>query len=176
MAESKKQFRVISYLLNKMKYFHSFKGIIVIFVITFLLSSCGNRTVFEEYKKFDNLSWQRFDYLNFKVPIENTDAEYDILVAFRHLPEIPYREIRINFTFYLPSGEMRTSDHIFELVDKDGNKLSECLGDFCDISFPVRKNFVFSEPGIVKFQIENKYTKIEMPGIMEVGLILKRSK
>ncbi len=83
--------------------------------------------------------------------------------------------MKINLTFYLPSDEMRTANYVFELVDEEGNKLSKCLGDFCDISFPVRKNFVFTEPGIVKFQIENKHTKTEMPGIMEVGLIVKRS-
>jgi gliding motility-associated lipoprotein GldH len=140
-----------------------------------LLYSCVNRTVFEEYKEFDNLSWGRFDFVEFEVPIEDTDAEYDIFFAIRHLPEIPYKQMKINLTFHLPSDEMRTADHVFELVDEDGNKLSKCLGDLCDISFPVRKNFVFTEPGTVKFRIENKYTKTEMPGILEVGLIIKRS-
>ena len=159
-----------------MKYLHNIKGVFVILIVTFILSSCGNKTVFEEYKEFDNLSWGRFDFLDFEVPIENVDTEYDIFVAVRHLPEIPYKELKINLTIYLPSDEMRTVDHVFELVDKEGNKLSKCLGDFCDISFPVRKNFVFSEPGIVKFRIENKFTKTQMPGILEVGLILKESK
>ncbi len=139
------------------------------------MNSCGTKTVFEEYKKFDNFSWGRFDILEFEIPIEDTKAEYDIFFTVRHLPEIPYKEMKINLTFYLPSDEMRTADYVFELVDEEGNKLSKCLGDFCDISFPVRKNFVFTEPGTVKFQIENKHTKTEMPGIMEVGLIVKRS-
>jgi len=159
--------------MNNRQYFIGY--LMIIFIISFLLTSCGNKTIFEEYRKFDNLSWQRFNYLNFEVPIENIDAEYDILIAIRHLPEIPYKEMKINITFYLPAGEMRTADHVFELVDKEGNSLSECLGDFCDVSFPVRKNFVFSEPGLVKFKIENKYTKTEMPGIMEVGLIIRKA-
>jgi len=150
-------------------------SIFLLLVSSFLLSSCGTKTVFEEYKKFDNLSWGRFKYLNFEVPIENIDSEYDILVSIRHLPEIPYKEMEINLTFYLPSDEMRTADHVFELVDEEGNKLSKCLGDFCDIDFPVRKSFVFNDTGIVKFEIENKYTKTEMPGILEVGLIVRES-
>ena len=158
-----------------MKYLQYIKGVFIIFIASSLLSSCGNRTVFEEYKKFDNLSWGRFDFLDFEVAIEDVEAEYDILFAIRHLPEIPYQDMKINLTFHSPSGEMRTADHVFELVDKDGNKLSKCLGDFCDISFPVRKNFVFSEEGVIKFRIENKYTKTQMPGILEVGLIVRES-
>ncbi len=76
----------------------------------------------------------------------------------------------------MPSGEMRTADYSFKIKDKEGKILSECLGDYCDIKFLLRGGFRFSEPGIVKFEIENKMTKIETPGIIEVGLIIEKSK
>ena len=143
--------------------------------LIFFISSCSDSKVFEDYHKFDDLSWNRFNNQKFDVPIEDTETEYDIFIAFRHLPGIPYKEIKINFTMHLPDGEFRTANHILELTDKEGNSLSNCLGDFCDISFPVRKGFTFSESGIVRFEIENKYTKVEMPGIVEVGLIIKKA-
>jgi len=154
---------------------HMKKIVYINIFLIILISSCSDSKVFEEYHKFDNLSWNRFDNQKFDVPIEDTESEYDIFITFRHLPEIPYKEIKINLTIHLPDGEFRTADHIFELIDKEGNNLSECLGDFCDISFPVRKGFTFSEPGIVRFEIENKYTKVEMPGIVEVGLIVRKA-
>ena len=145
------------------------------FLLLILFNSCSDTTVFEEYHKFDNISWNRFNNQKFEVSIEDAEAEYDIFVVIRHLPEIPYKEIKINLTMHLPDGEMRTADHLFELEDSEGNRLSECLGDYCDISFPVRKGFTFSEPGVVHFEIENKYTKVEMLGIIEVGLIVTKA-
>lgn len=150
-----------------------FFGILLMFLFVI---SCTNKKIFEQYHKFDNLSWNRFNYLKFEVPIENTAAGYDIFLTVRHLSDYPYPNLDINFTILIPSGEMRTADYSFEIKDKEGKMLSECPGDYCDIKFPLRKGFIFSEPGIVKFEIENKMTKLETPGIIEVGLIIEKSK
>ena len=154
----------------------SIKFFLLLFVLLIVNFGCSNVKVFEEYKKFDNLSWHRFNFLEFEVPIEDTETEFDIYISIRHLPEFPYKQLPVNLTIYSPSGEMRTADHMLELNDNEGNSLSECLGDFCDVSILVRKDFKFSEPGTFKFRIENKWKKVDLPGIMEVGLILEKSK
>jgi len=141
-----------------------------------LFTACeSERSVYEEYRKFDNLSWNRFDLLTFGVNLEEPGTPYDIYLNIRHLPEVPYEEMTVNLTIFTPSGDMRTTDYTLDFFDNEGKRLSECLGDYCDLLVPVRKSFTFYEPGEVKFEIENKYSKIEMPGIIEVGIILKKS-
>ena len=153
------------------------KSILILLSVTLLLltSSCSNQKVFEEHYKFEDFSWNRFDFVKFEVNIEDTEIEYDMYLNFRHLPEYPYPNFNFNFTIYTPSDEMRTSDFEIDLFDKQGERISECLGDYCDLKIPVRKGFRFSEPGIAKFEIENKMTKLETPGVMEVGLIIEKS-
>jgi len=141
----------------------------------FFFYSCTNSTIFKEYHKFEKQSWNRFEFLNFEMAVEESEQEYDIYLSVRHLPEFPYRKMDINFTMFLPSGEMRTADHELIFSDREGKGLSECLGDYCDISFPLRTGFVFTETGTVKFEIENKMTKLDTRGILEVGLIIKES-
>ena len=141
----------------------------------FLLTSCSNQKVFEEYNKFDNFSWNRFDIVKFEVDFENTETDYDIYINIRHLPEYPYTFFNFNFTINTPSGEMRTSDYEIDLFNKKGERLSECLGDYCDLKIPLRNGFRFSEPGTAIFEIENRMTKLETPGVMEVGLIIEKS-
>ncbi|MCD4665750.1 MAG: gliding motility lipoprotein GldH [Bacteroidales bacterium] len=150
-------------------------SLFAVLVSLLIVPSCSNNKVFQQYHKFENLSWNRFNYLTFEVPIEETGGEYDILIAIRHLPEIPYKKINISLTINLPYGEMRTANHTLTMKDKEGKNLGNCLGDLCDITIPVRKGFKFAEPGIVKFDIENKYSKMEMPGIMEIGLIIRKA-
>jgi len=146
------------------------------FVLLFVTLGCNNSKVFEEYKKFDNLSWHRFNYLEFEVPVDDTETAFDIFLSLRHLPEFPHKQLPVNFTIYSPSGEMRTADHVLELNDEAGNSLSKCLGDFCDVSILLREDFNFSEPGIYSFRVENKWTKVDLPGITEVGLLIEKSK
>lgn len=155
-----------------------YKAVQVFFILisVILLSSCSNNTVYESYNKFENLNWKRFNIQKFEFKVENIEIEYDVYLTIRHIPEIPYKEFKINYTFYTPSGDMRSNDIILDLYDNDKNKLSECLGDFCDFTFPIREGLTFSDAGTVKFEIENKYPKVDMPGIMEVGLIVKKAK
>ena len=144
-------------------------------VILFSLVSCGNKKVYEKYIEFDDLVWNRFNILKFEVPVEEADAEYDILITIRHLPGFKPEAIPVNFTVYFPSGEMRTSDINLQLVGQEGKRLSKCLGDLCDITLPLRKGFRFTEPGVARLEIENKWTKLELRGVMEVGLTVIRT-
>jgi len=148
---------------------------LLFFAILIVSFGCNNSKVFEEYKKFDNLNWNRFNNLEFEVRVEDLESEFDVYVSLRHLPEFPHKELPINLTIYSPSGEMRSADHLLELADKEGNNLSKCVGDYCDVSILVRKELSFYEPGVYKFVIENKWKKVDLPGIMEVGLTIKKS-
>jgi len=149
----------------------------LIFIVLVFLTSCtGNQTVFKEYQKFNKLSWSRFHILKFETNLEDTKPTYDIYINIRHLPEIPYKEMVINLTIFTASGDMRTTDYTLKFYDREGKKRSDCMGDYCDLIIPLRKSFRFYETGKVKFEIENKFTKIEMPGITEVGLLMKKSK
>ncbi|MBM3437443.1 MAG: hypothetical protein FJY07_14650 [Bacteroidetes bacterium] len=144
--------------------------------LAFFLLSCSEKNVFEQYQKLDKQSWNRFNILKFEVPVTDSVNEFDVFLAIRHLPEFQVKEFTVNMTLYAPSGEVRTANHVIEFTDKEGNSLSECLGDFCDILIPLREDFVFPEKGTIRFEIENKYPKIELPGILEVGFVVKRTK
>lgn len=146
-------------------------------LLVVIMASCQtNPAIYEEYRKFEDLSWNRFDILQFIAPVDNVQSPVDIFLNIRHLPEVPYEEMTIQFTLFSPSGDMRTSEHTFDFIDRDGKRISDCMGDYCDLLVPIRKAFRFNETGTVKFEIENKFTKVEMPGILEVGLIIKTAK
>ncbi len=152
------------------------KTFIFFFAITVIsFMSCDNRTEFEQYQKFEKQTWHRFNIIKFEVPVVDTRTAFDITLVIRHLPEFKIKELPVNATFYMPSGEIRSAEHIIKFTDKAGESLSECLGDLCDLSFILREGFVFPETGTVRVEIENKWPRLELPGILEVGLILQKS-
>ena len=151
------------------------KGIIAVLVLIIIAGCSGDKVVFEEYKKFENLSWNRFNIATFEVPIEDLQTGYDIYLTIRHIPEFTLESLPINFTYTMPTGDMRSTDKELRFVDNEGNKKSNCLGDLCDIEILLRKNLRFQESGLLTVEIENKFTKLELPGIMEVGLIVRKS-
>jgi gliding motility-associated lipoprotein GldH len=157
-----------------LKQISNFIQILLLAAILLGMGSCKKSNVFEQYRKLEKQSWNRFNILKFEIPINDTQTPVDILLAIRHLPEFQIRELPVNITLYMPSGEMRSAEELLKFTEKDGKSLSECLGDLCDISFILRENFTFSEPGTVRIEIENKWPKVELPGILEVGLVINR--
>lgn len=153
--------------------YSSFKIFYLLFFMCVIIS-CDNQKVFEEYQKFEKQSWHRFNILKFTVPVNDIQKPFKIDLIIRHLPEFRIKELPVNMTLYLPSGEIRTAEHILEFTTDNGESLSKCLGDLCDISFVLREEILFQETGTIRIEIENKWPKLELPGILEVGLILKK--
>jgi len=143
-----------------------------------ITGSCTRGKIFEKYHKFENNTWKRVgDSVVFETPIKDTSALYDVFVAIRHTTFYPYDKISVGFTIYYPSGESRYSEHNIVLKDDRGKFVSEGLGDIWDIRVPVKEKFSFNNIGTYKFEIENLTgNKFLVPGVMEVGLIIKKAK
>ena len=146
----------------------------IIIIFSVLLGACTNHTVFKHYKTFDKISWNRFDILQFEVPV-NAGDYLDFNLALRHHTYFPYGYIDANITFYPPGGGMRSADYHFKLKDKNGDWKANGMGELWDIELPIRDSLYFNKDGICKVRVENKMTKIETPGIVEVGLIVRKS-
>jgi gliding motility-associated lipoprotein GldH len=150
--------------------------IVVALLLMFEVTSCLNQKEFEHYQKFAKQSWHRFNIIKFEVPVDNTQNAFDIVLVIRHLPELKIKELPVNVTMYMPSGEIRSAEHIIKFTDSNGEPQSKCLGDLCDLSFTIREGFIFPETGTVRIEIENKWPRIELPGILEIGLLVKSHK
>ena len=148
------------------------KNPIILLIIAIALTSCGGNVVFKEYKKLDNISWDRFDVLNFELEVKK-DQLLDFDLLLRHHTLYPYDYLDINITFYPPSGGQMSRDYKFKLKDKEGKWLASGAGDFWDIELNIRDEMKFNKDGICKVRLENKMTKIKLPGIIEVGLKAK---
>ncbi|MCF6170258.1 MAG: gliding motility lipoprotein GldH [Bacteroidales bacterium] len=143
-----------------------------LFPVLFLLYSCGQPVVFKEHKKFEDVSWNRFDILFFEVPVQAGDY-LDFYLALRHHTNFPYDYLDANITFYMPGGGMRTAEYHFKLKQKNGEWKAKGMGELWDIELPVSDSLHFKKAGICKVRVENKMTKTETPGLVEVGLIVR---
>jgi gliding motility-associated lipoprotein GldH len=120
------------------------------------------------------MTWNRLDILEFEVPVNEGD-KLDFNLTLRHHTDFPYDKLFVNITFNAPDGEMRSADYAFNLKDDNGKWLADGMGELWDIDLPIRKEMPFYQSGICKVKIENNYPKFDTPGIIEVGLVVKKS-
>jgi gliding motility-associated lipoprotein GldH len=153
------------------------KKLIVAFLAGLMgLTSCSPGKIYEKHLDNDRITWNRFDVKTFKVDIKDISEKYDFYVAFRHVTDVPFRFITIKFTLYTPSGERRILEQKIFLKDKEGNLLGNGMGDLWDLNQLVRENFEFTEPGVCTVEVSSTMSQADLPGIMQVGLIVEKSR
>ncbi len=147
--------------------------LISFFILSLLFTTCTNKTVFYEYNTMQNNSWKRFDNQKFSFEVEK-GVNYDIYFTLKHDKSMN-RSVDVNITTETPIGELRSREYNFTLKDSKNNWLGEIQSNNIYIELPVRKNFLAREDGSFIVQIENKYPKSQLPGIIEVGLKVYKS-
>lgn len=145
-------------------------------LLVILLTSCSRGKIYERYVGIRGNNWSRFDVIEFQAEIKDISPEYDFYVEFRHMEQFPMSYITIDFTFYTPSGETRSSEHRIDFRNAEGKLLGNGMGDLWDVEKLVRKGYKFTEPGICKFEISSTMSYADLPGIMQVGLVVRKTR
>jgi gliding motility-associated lipoprotein GldH len=153
------------------------RKLVLALIFTGMITGSCNRGIFYE-KHIDNerITWNRFDTKVFTFDITNVSATYDFYIAIRHHSEVPFNQVTLEFTMYTPSGGTRTIEHKIRLRDREGKLLGNGMGDLWDVEYPARMDFQFTEPGPCRVEISSTMSQADLPGIMQVGLIVKKGK
>jgi len=151
------------------------KLLLLLLFVLIGFSSCSPRKIYEKHIDIERITWNRFDVKTFQVDIKDISSSYDFYIAIRHHTEVPFKFITTKFTLYTPSGEVRMLDVEINLKDKEGKLLGDGMGDLWDVVRLAREDFVFTEPGICTIEVSSTMSQADLPGILQVGLIVKKA-
>ncbi len=151
------------------------KAIIMLAIIPLILTSCSKNKVFEKYTKIENYKWKRDKLITFDVDIKDPKTNYDVTLALRHTTYYAFANIKVDVSVTFPSGELRTKYYNIFVRNTDGSFLGQGAGDLWDLTYPVFTDMTFPEAGIYKFEVQNVMPIMELPDIMDVGLIVRKS-
>lgn len=147
----------------------------VIILTLWQISGCTNNRPIEVYHPFPENMWNRFDLIKLETIIDQTDINYDIWLHIEYDSSYPFDSLYINVAMFLPSGEIRVNEYRFDMKDKYGAFLSQLSEGKGEQFFLLREDFSFSEPGIFIVEIECLIPRVEIKGVQNIGIILKRA-
>jgi gliding motility-associated lipoprotein GldH len=150
------------------------KSVLLLLGTCLLLSSCDNAKIYEKHLDNERITWNRFDVKTFNIDIEDISATYDFYLAIRHITAFPLDYITIQFIINTPSGETRMLEQKIRLKDAEGNWLGDGMGDLWDFTQLVRGDFRFTQAGTCTIEISSTMSQADLPGIMQVGLIVRK--
>ena len=150
-----------------------------VILVLFTMVSCGESTKpdsFEKIVTLQNSNWQRFNNIDFEVPVAKGDLlDFYFLLKY-NAKDFNERYLPVNVTFYTPGGETRSRDFYFWLKNrKSGKRLGTTENGVTSITIPIRKELPFIANGICKVSFEKKIPRVDTRGIVSVGLRAEKS-
>ncbi len=152
-----------------MRHFISF-----VILLSVVFSGCSKRNVFKEFHEFDNYTWNRFDKVNFKIPVKKGGFNSEIILSVRYLEQFPYDEIPLQVILKTPSGEERIIERTVKIRDDKGKLKGDVAGSYWDLNEVLWSSFYFNQEGEYLIEIENIVPYIGIPAIVDLGLTVKK--
>ncbi|MAZ92923.1 MAG: gliding motility lipoprotein GldH [Bacteroidales bacterium] len=150
------------------------RNILIVLMAVIVISGCDNKVVYKKYHVLENMNWSRFDDQVFDINVTK-NIPLDLYLSLRHHTDMPYNYLDVNITMETPNGEFRSKDYHFSLKDSNNKWKGSGMGELWDLDLTIRKDISFRKDGICKVTIENKMPRGNIPGIIELGIIVKES-
>ncbi len=142
----------------------------VFFISIVVFTGCSQKPGFEGKHFFQGNRWQRFDYVQFLIPVEKGDA-FDLNLVLYHSNQFNCKTLPLNITIYKPDGEYRSRDIRIHLKDKKMKWRSQPADSgYLKRTVRIGKALTFSKKGFCKVRIEQKYPFFELQGIHKLEL------
>lgn len=138
--------------------------------ILIVVSSCSTYSEYDE-SSFPTRVWQSEQTIEFKPTIEDNSKSYQLGLGIRHMYGIKNSKINITVQSISPSGTTEVKNYDLLIKDEDGDYISSCAGDLCDLETFVNSDFSFKETGEYTFILSHN-ERAKIPGVMAIGLVI----
>ena len=135
--------------------------------------SCNN-SIFNDYKTFENQTWNADSNVVFVYSASDTTSQNQIVIKIRHTTDYEFQ----NLFLFVKAEKTDTLELL--LANKEGGWLGKGIGDIREVEFVYKKDKVFPEKGDFTFEIEQamRYGKLEktqhLNNIKAIGLSVQK--
>ena len=142
-----------------------------LFLLLFL-GGCKKSNEIVSYHKFKDQTWNRFEKVNFDIPILDIQKRYDVYFFARHAKEYEFDNLDFNMIMTTPSGEERIKEYTFLFKDKTGGLMGICNQDSCSVSIVLKKGLRMEKKGMLRIEIEALVPRLQINSLLGVGIRL----
>ena len=126
------------------------------------------------HRSFYNETWERFDFVTNDIVIKEETC-YDLSMEISFTDAYPYDDFSMVFSVFDAEGTpYRSRGYKFKIKDAEGNWNAQKADGCYTFELPINKEFLISEPGTYRFQIEYRMPKTPMVGVKELSLFANK--
>ena len=154
------------------------KNIVTILAMLICMVGCyPEGRDYAEYKELSPMEeWLRKDIIEFKVPIEKENQEYNMSLAYRYVVGHNHETVKVKITETSPSGIEESVEHDLNMLDESGYKKGDGSLGIIDTEHLIVPNKRFKEKGTYTYKIEHMMPNDPIEFAVEIGMILDQVK
>jgi len=143
-------------------------------IFALVVMSCNNNIVFDDYKTFENQTWNADSSVIFSYSAIDTTSKNQLVIKVRHTTNYEFQ----NLFLFIKAEKKDTLELL--LANKEGKWLGKGIGDVREVEFVYRKDKVFAKKRDFTFEIEQamRYGKLEkiqhLNNIKAIGLGIQK--
>jgi len=149
--------------------------LLTVISILFVLISCDENRVFDEYKSIPEAVWLKDDLVKFEFTLDDTLSRNQVYIKIRNTVDYPYSNIYLFTKVDFPDGRILIDTLEYEMTDAEGMWLGDGVSGIKNNLLYYKKNVVFYEKGDYKFTVQQGMRSDSLVGIQDVGLRIERN-
>jgi len=147
---------------------------LILFIIPFLIFGCSS--VYEEKNEevFEDLRWYEKEKIIFTpILIDDIESKYDIELTLSHFYPIDLGSFPIQLKIENPSKTDTIINYQIESKDSKGEMLTNCSGDYCDLTQKILQDYNFKEKGEYKITVSQPNKVVQGITSLRVSVLKK---
>jgi gliding motility-associated lipoprotein GldH len=144
----------------------------LLFVVTALLmlSSCGQRSIYDKQFTVENGKWFKNNAVHFEVNVEDTTKLYDYYLILRHKTDYRFSNLYLFLSTQFPNNNVTRDTIECILADETGKWLGKGWGGIKEDNILLRKNLKFPLKGKYDFYFQQAMRRDTLKGIVNIGI------
>ena len=158
-----------------------FRKTIILVALSFvagIVISCDMSVFYDEHKTIKDDVWNINDKMVFNVEVESDDLSdrYNFFVDLRNTKEYPYSNAFLFIKTTFPNGGYALDTMECPLTEPSGRWYGKVSSNHVDNRFYLRKEVIFPQEGMYRFEIFHGLRDSNVVGIKNVGLRIEHVK
>lgn len=122
---------------------------------------------------FPENRWYQSDVLELKYTPSTPTKPKEISIKLSYVHGFQFTEIPLELYITSPTHQIESLPFTLKLFDKNLNEKGDCIGDYCDIDYTIKSDYVFSQEGVYTIQVLNTFQHTYLPNVFSAEIIVE---
>ncbi len=151
------------------------RNLVVIISGILLLSSCGQKTIYDKQFTIEDGKWYKDEAAHFEVNVEDTTTLYNYYLILRHKTDYRFSNLYLFLSTEFPNHNVTRDTIECILADETGKWLGKGWSDIKEDNILLRKNLKFPLKGKYNFYFQQAMRRDTLKGIVNIGIRISES-